>query len=70
MERQSLQIRREYHRRSQYLTESHQQYAAVAHRLSLLRHSMMFFLSTLLSYLQVSSPPIFLHIIGLISLLD
>lgn len=53
MERQSLQIRREYHRRFQYLNEKDQQYAAVAHRLSLLRHSLMFFLSTLLNYLQV-----------------
>ena len=54
MERQALQIRREYRNSSTGgATDPHAQ--RVGHRLSLLRHSLMFFLSTLLNYLQVLS---------------
>jgi hypothetical protein len=64
MERQALQIRREYRKSSNGgATDPHAQ--RVGHRLSLLRHSLMFFLSTLLNYLQVLS----LHLLtSLISL--
>jgi hypothetical protein len=58
MERQALQIRTAYRKSSKRgsgggIGDPHAQ--RVAHRLSLLRHSLMFFLSTLLNYLQVLS---------------